>query len=145
MLFSAGCNFSFFLTKTCGHILKVAEFSYCKQNCNHKSSWLQQILIPIRRLMIKWFRFHSFCGFILTAFLWIFLCYQVLSRSGSLDENDAFNLVEEIVIEDIKEVTNLFFFCSRLRQEKLNQRQFAQTWNTVFPRIVSAETILFWI
>jgi hypothetical protein len=59
--------------------------------------------------MIKWFRFHSFCGFTLTAFLWIFLCYQVLSRSGSLDENDAFNLVEEVVIEDIKEVINHFF------------------------------------
>lgn len=62
--------------------------------------------------MIKWFRFHSFCGFILTAFLWIFLCYQVLSRSGSLDENDAFNLVEEIVIEDIKEAPPDFHFVS---------------------------------
>ena len=45
--------------------------------------------------LIKWFRLHSFCGITLTAFFWIFLCYQVLPKQVSIDENNAFNLVEE--------------------------------------------------
>ena len=40
----------------------------------------------------------------MTAVLWMFLCYQVLSRSGSRDEDNAFNLIEDVIIDDIKEV-----------------------------------------
>lgn len=55
--------------------------------------------------MIKWFRFNSFIGFTLTAFVWLFLCFQVLVKSGShLDENNSFNLVENIQIAEVKEV-----------------------------------------
>ena len=45
--------------------------------------------------LIKWFRFQSFCGITLTAFFWIFLCYQVLPKEVIIDENNAFNLVED--------------------------------------------------
>ena len=60
------------------------------------------------RLLIKWFRFHTFFGFTLTAVLWMFLCYQVLTRSGTRDEDNAFNLIEDVIIDDIKEVPIFF-------------------------------------
>ena len=38
----------------------------------------------------------------------MFLCYQVLSKSGSRDEDNAFNLIEDVIIDDIKEVSVFF-------------------------------------
>ena len=61
--------------------------------------------------MIKWFRFHSWFGFAVTAGIWIFLIIQVIKSRNSLDENDAFNLVEDVTIQELKEV----MFCKILQ------------------------------
>ncbi len=56
-------------------------------------------------ILVKWFRFNSFVGLTFTALIWLLLCYQVLIRSNSLDENDSFNLVkDEFIVKDEKEV-----------------------------------------
>lgn len=60
-------------------------------------------------LLIKWFRFNSYVVLSGTAFLWIIVCYQVLKRSGSFETN-AFNLVDDMVIEEAKEVRPYFCF-----------------------------------
>ena len=75
--------------------------SVLAEGVENLSGWITLLFV---RLLIKWFRFHSLFGLTLTAFLWIFLCYQVLSRSGSLNEDDSFNLIEDVLIDDIKEV-----------------------------------------
>ena len=56
-------------------------------------------------ILIRWFRFQTYIGVTLTALMWILLCYFVFISNRQFDENNAFNLVEDLPDEKTEMVS----------------------------------------